>query len=101
MTDDPSWPDPEELMGEGAPSFEELMAPFETPAAPANPEPLPTPQSPQLYMAEIPPDNEHGDGVRNPIDRPCAGVRGNGLMTPKVPVKSEDWRDYNYSDFGY
>ena len=98
MTDDPSWPDPEQLLGEENPSFNDLMAPFD-PAPPQTPE-APA-QPPALYMSEIPPDNEHGDGVRNPVDRPCAGVKGNGLLTPKVYVKSEDWRDYNYSDFNY
>jgi hypothetical protein len=87
-----------------------LWANAETPAEPELPSfggiPVPPPAeepvtASSIYARELPPDNEHGDGVRNPADRPCAGIKGNGLLTPKIYNAAEDWKDYNYSDFGY
>jgi hypothetical protein len=89
-------PEAEQANPEATPPGDPLDPSLAPPAEPAAPADATT-----IYGREIPPDNEHGDGVRNPPTRPCAGVRGNGLMNPRIFVKSEDWRDYNYADFGY
>ena len=105
MFDPDALPDEEmagEASDEGVPSFGPLSG--EGASEPVAPEPasmLPALATSSYSGDEIPPDNEHGDGVRNPIQQPCAGIKGNGLLTPKVFSKAEDWRDYNYSDFSY
>lgn len=107
---DPLSPPDVSAESQAEPTSDPALAADPFPSAPAGADPWdpfapiappPIREAHEIYAQEIPPDNEHGDGVRNPPDRPCAGIRGNGLLTPKVYSKAEDWKDYNYNDFSY
>ncbi len=108
---DPEMPemDPDleaQLLAESEPLHEEpppeSPSGFQVPGeAPSFSTPMEPATASEIFLRDLPPDNEHGDGVRNPTLRPCAGIKGDGLLTPKIFSKAEDWKDYNYSDFSY